>query len=174
MLKPSQRSRHLFRSKRLEDPQAENRKATLLYSSWWHMEFGRLKRRIGEYTSSLLLKVSEISYLPAKSMHEMSSVTVSVSFTLFVIIFEIRISDLVSHCSLNCDALARAPSCSLHDNILKMGKANVHPSTEKRPMIFCHFRYFQAPWTFSHIFRSDRISWLHIVSWCMCVYVTNL
>ena len=62
------------------------------------MEFGRLKRRFGEYTSSLLLKVSEISYLPAKSMHEMSSVTVSVSFTLFVIIFEIRISDLVSHC----------------------------------------------------------------------------
>ena len=43
MLKPSQRSRHLFRSKQLEDPQADNRKPnqlTQFYSRQWHMDHG--------------------------------------------------------------------------------------------------------------------------------------
>ena len=35
MCKPSKRGRHLFKSKRLEDPQAVNRKPTPLYSRQW-------------------------------------------------------------------------------------------------------------------------------------------
>ena len=62
LFKLSQRGRqYVFKSKRLEDPQAKIRKSTLLYSRPRHHGVGRLKRT----TSSLLYKVSEILYGPA-------------------------------------------------------------------------------------------------------------